>query len=70
VVEIEMRQHDMANSGGGEPERLDLTQGGIRFVQPNAARQPEKPAEPARLRYISQSETGIDEDEAHLGFEQ
>ena len=70
VVEIEMGQHDMANSRSGEPERFDLTQGGIRFAQPNAARQPEKPAEPARLRHISQSETGIDEDEGHLGFEQ
>jgi hypothetical protein len=70
VVKIEMGEHDMAHIRSGEPELLELAQGGIGFSQPDTVGKPEEPAEPPRLRDVAQSEPGIDQDEPDFGLDQ
>ncbi len=70
VVEIEMRQNDVANIGGRETEVFDLSQSGIRLAQPDTIGNSKKRAEPSRLRHVAHAEPGVDEHQPDFGLDQ
>jgi hypothetical protein len=70
MIEIKMREHNVAHVGGFVPEAFELAQSGVLFAQPYAIGYPEEPAEPLRLRHITRPETGIDENEPDVGLDQ
>jgi hypothetical protein len=70
VVEVEMRQHDVANIARRETEVFDLPQSGIRVAQPDTIGKSKKRAEPSRLRHVAHAEPGVDEHQPDFGLDQ
>lgn len=71
VVEIEVRQHDVANVLGPEAEAFDLADGGHFLTKIGAQQGQEEAAQTAtRVRDVTQTEAGVDEGEAFVAFNQ
>ena len=67
MVEVEMRDDDVAHVGATEAQALDLPGRGLGFVKSGVQQRPGR-ADPAVVRAVGQPVAGVDQHQSDVGF--